>query len=151
MRCDTRDKSSMLALATLIACVACAPNSVIAQTSSNGCRSADTVEVPRRLDHFRTLVSSTAVDRDTVRKALGIVAANASKVNLVTTRTTCVSLITAMNTKRAEPNTVRQVWAFTLGAGDYAVEDPGIQHDGEWMPVYIFDKSFKFKNILYAW
>lgn len=138
-------------LCTVMACAACAANGLAAQTGTNGCRPADAVEVPRRLDHIRTLVSSPAADRDTVRKALGIVSANASKVNLVTTRNTCVSLISALNGKRAELNAVRQVWAFTLGGGDYAVEDPAIQHDGEWMPVYIFDKTFKFKNILYAW
>jgi hypothetical protein len=41
-----------------------------------------------------------------------------------------------------DPTTValiRQVWAFTLSAGDYAVEDPAIVPGGEWMPVYIFD------------
>jgi hypothetical protein len=131
-------------------CAACAPNALTAQ-STNGCRAADTVEVPRRLDYFRTLVNSSDPDRDTVRKSLGIVSAPTSKVNLVTTRTTCVNLITALNTKRSEPNAIRQIWAFTLGGGDYAVEDPAIAPAGEFMPVYIFDKTFKFKNILAPW
>jgi hypothetical protein len=129
----------------------CASNGLAAQSASNGCRSADAVEVPRRLDYFRTLVSSTAADRDTVRTKLGLVKATASKVKLVTTRSTCLSLISAINTKRAEPTVVRQVWAFTLGGGDYAVEDPAIVPRGEFMPVYIFDKQFKFKNLLYPW
>jgi hypothetical protein len=138
-------------IAVHLSLYACAPNSVLAQTGANGCRSADTVEVPRRLDYFKTLVSSTEADRDTVRTKLGLVKATASKVTLVTSRNTCTSLITALNTKRAEPTTVRQIWAFTLGGGDYAVEDPAIVPQGEFMPVYIFDKGFKFKSLLYPW
>jgi hypothetical protein len=109
------------------------------------------VEVPRRLDYFRTLVSSTEADRDTVRTKLELIKANASQVSYVTTRTTCLSLISALNTKLAEPNVVRQIWAFTLGGGGYAVEDPALVPGGEFTPVYIFDQQFKFKNLLYPW
>jgi hypothetical protein len=62
-----------------------------------------------------------------------------------------VNAATALNAKRNEPNQVRQVWVFTLGGGDYAVEDRAIVTNGEWMPVYIFDRHFNFKNILYGW
>jgi len=142
---------SLLAVAATYLLCACAPNGLAAQSSTSGCRAADTVEVPRRLDYFRTLVSSSDAERDTVRTALGLVRANASKVDLVTSRTTCVKLISGLNTKRAEPNAVRQVWAFTLGGGDYAVEDGAIVSSGEFVPVYIFDKNFQFKNLLYPW
>jgi hypothetical protein len=47
---------------------------------------------------------------DSVRVKLGIPMASASKVSLVTSRTTCVNAVSALNTKRNEPNKVRQVW-----------------------------------------
>jgi hypothetical protein len=129
---------------------ACAPNPLVAQGSS-GCLPADTVFIPMRLEYFRNLVSSTAPSDSTVRTRLGIPKAASSKVSLVTSRNTCVSAVNALNTKRNEPNAVRLVWVFALGAGDYAVEDPQINNPGEWRPVYIYDRRFTFRNILYGW
>jgi hypothetical protein len=135
---------------TLLLLAACAPNGLVAQSSSV-CLPADTVFIPMRLEYFRKLVSSTSPSDSTVRAKLGVAKAAPSKVSLVTSRTTCVNAVAALNTKRNEPNTVRQVWVFTLGGGDYAVEDRGIETGGEWMPVYIFDRHFNFKNIVTGW
>lgn len=148
--CHRAAGQGLVAAVNLLFSAACAANGLAAQSTS-GCRPAESVEVPRRLEYFRTLVSSSDSDRVAVRTSLGIPSASASKVNLVTSRTTCLNLITALNSKRGEPNTVRQVWAFTLGGGDYAVEDPAIVPGGEFMPVYIFDRKLKFKNILAPW
>jgi len=137
--------------ATFLFAGACASNSLAAQNSS-GCLPADTVFVPMHLTYLRSLVSSTDPSDDSVRVKLGIPKANPSKVSLVTSRTTCVKAVSTLNAKRNEPNAVRQVWVFALGGGDYAVEDPAINPaPGEWMPVYILDRHFSFKNILYGW
>ena len=131
--------------------VALAPNGLVAQSSS-GCLPADTIFVPWRLDYFKKLVSSKEPTDSTVRAQLGISLASASKVSLVTAAQTCVSAISAINARLNEPNAVRQVWVFTLGGGDYAVEDPALDKEGsEWMPVFILDRRFNFKGILSGW
>jgi hypothetical protein len=132
-------------------CAACAANSLLAQGASSGCRPADANQTPQRLDYFRELVSSSNGDRQRVRTAAGLATASASKVALVTSNSTCLSAVSALNAKRNEPNTARQVWVVSLGGGDYAVEDPSIVPGGEFVPVYIFDRKFQFKAILYPW
>jgi hypothetical protein len=73
-------------------------------------------------------------------------------VRLVTSRTTCVNAVSALNTKLNEPNAARQVWVFALGRGDYAVQDPAIDKKGaEWTPMFIIDRRFSFKNTLLGW
>lgn len=144
-------RSWILAVTTVLPSVACAPNGLAAQSTS-GCLPADTTFVPMHLNYFRNLVSSIAPSDTTTRAKLGIPKASASKVSLVTSRTTCVNAIAALNAKLNEPNIVRQVWVFALGAGDYAVEDPAIDKKGaEWMPVFIFDRRFNFKSSLVGW
>jgi hypothetical protein len=47
-----------------------------------------------------------------------------------------------------EPNTVRQVWVYTLG-NDFAVEDPTLAvPPGEYRPIYFFNGSFVYKRTL---
>ena len=50
-------RSSIAAATILLFSVACAPNGLVAQSSS-GCLPADTIFVPWRLDYFKKLVSS---------------------------------------------------------------------------------------------
>lgn len=142
---------SIFAATIMLLSTACAPNGLVAQSTS-GCLPADTTFVPMHLDYFRKLVSSIAPNDTTTRARLGIPKASASKVSLVTSRTTCVNAISALNAKLNEPNGVRQVWVFTLGGGDYAVLDPAIEKkDTEWEPAFIFDRLFNFKSSLIGW
>ena len=144
-------RSYILPATIVLLAAACAPTGLVAEGSS-GCLPADTTFVPMHLDYFRNLVSSLAPSDTAARAKLGIPKANASKVTLVTSRTTCVNAVSALNAKLNEPNAVRQVWVFALGAGDYAVEDPAIDKQGaEWMPVFIFDRRFSFKSSLVGW
>ena len=142
---------SIAAATILLFSVACAPNALVPQSSS-GCLPADTIFAQWRLDYFKKLVSSKEPTDSTVRAQLGISLASASKVSLVTAAKTCVSAVSAINARLNEPNAVRQVWVFTLGGGDYAVEDRAIDKKGaEWMPVFILDRRFNFKGILSGW
>jgi hypothetical protein len=122
-----------------------APASVVAQSS--GCRPADTMTVPKRLAYFRSLLTTTNPARIAVRDSLGLSAASASKINLVTKASTCVSAVNALNAQRQETGKVRQVWVYTLG-NNYAVEDPADQDPDQYTLIYLFSNTHVYKRTL---
>ena len=144
--CSTRlGPGALVVLAVMLG--ACAPLPANAQSGS-GCRAADTVVVPEHLTYFKDLLSTNDPARAAVRDSLGLAKTAVSKISLVTTTATCTSAVTALNTRRGEPNTVRQVWVYKLG-NDFAVEDPALTVPAsEYRPIYLFSGSFVYKRTL---
>lgn len=131
----------------LVACLsitACAAG--LSAQGASGCRAADQVRSPARLTFLKELVSSSDSDYVSTRQDLGIAKMNASKVTLVTRQQDCQSAITALNTLRQEPATVRQVWLYALGTAGYALDDPGLDAGFADRPMYFFDRSFAYKS-----
>jgi hypothetical protein len=106
------------------------------------------VRSPARLTFLKELVSSSDSDYVSTRQDLGIVKMNASKVTLVTRQQDCQSAVTALNTVRQEPATVRQVWLYALGTAGYAVDDPGLDAGFADRLVYFFDRTFGYKSTI---
>jgi hypothetical protein len=124
----------------------CAP-ALAAQGTSSGCRpaSADQVRTSRRLSYLKDLVSSSNPNHVQSRQALGIPSMSAAKVKLVTRTQDCQSAVTAMNTYREEPGTVRQVWVYALGSAGYAVDDPTLDRLGEDRTLDFFAPNWGYK------
>jgi hypothetical protein len=103
---------------------ACGAN-VAAQSMASGCRPDDGDRAPQRIAWLKLLVSSSDTAWVSTRAALSVSSGAANKVALVTKTSTCQAATTALNQVRQEPNTVRQVWVYSLPNG-YAVDDPGL-------------------------
>lgn len=125
---------------------ACATG-IAAQAATSGCRaaSADQVRTSRRLSYLKDLVSSSDPDHVQSRQTLGIPSMSSAKVKLVTRQQDCLAAVTAMNTYREEPGTVRQVWVYALGTAGYAVDDPVLDRLGQHRTLDFFGPSWIYK------
>ena len=133
----------------LVACLlilGCAP--ALSAQGTSGCRASDTERSPARLAFLKELVSSADSDHVGTRQDLGIAKMNACKVTLVTRQQDCQSAVTALNTVRQEPGTVRQVWLYALGTAGYAVDDPTLDVGFADRVLYFFDRSFGYKSTI---
>ena len=140
----TGTRAAMMLLASVWT-AGCAP-ALVAQGTS-GCRSAsaDQVRTSRRLSYLKDLVSSSNPNHVQSRQALGIPSMAAAKVKLVTRQQDCQAAVTAMNTYREEPGTVRQVWVYALGTAGYAVDDPALDVPSEDRTLDFFGANWSYK------
>jgi hypothetical protein len=135
-----------VSLGVCLPLIACAPG--LSAQGSSGCRAEDQLRSLARLTFLKELASSSDSDYVSTRHDLGIPRMEASKVTLVTRRRDCQSAVTALNTVRQEPGTIRQVWLYALGKAGYAVDDPGLDRPYAARVMHFFDKTFKYKSTL---
>jgi hypothetical protein len=137
---------SSLAISVLLTPLwACAP-ALSAQSNTSGCLSSDQTRVPARLTFLKELVTSSDSDYVSTRQDLGLATMNASKVVLVTKQRDCQNAVTALNSVRQEPGTVRHIWLYTLGTSGYVVDDHGLDAVVADRVLYFFDPKFVYKR-----
>lgn len=124
----------------------CAP--AIAQPTAV-CRPADIDVVPARLDYFRRVLSDTTTEHAAAfaatREAFELSPAASSSVRLVADESLCRAALAALNRVREEPGTHRRLWVYSLGPA-FAVEDPDLDiPPGDYRPLYLFDRSWRYK------
>lgn len=131
-------------LLTSLLISACGPT-FAARSTSSACRPPDDLRTAARLTFLKELVSSSDPDHVASRQDLGITRMSPNKVELVTRQQDCQRAITAMNTVRQEPGTVRQVWLYALGTTGYAIDDPELDVGFADRILIFFGPSFIYK------
>lgn len=126
----------------------CAP-ATHAPPTYTGCNATEPDRVEDRLMYFRELVSSDDTGRAAMRRALGVPAAEASQVTLITRRSVCLAVIEALNAHLNEPGRSRNAWVYSLGSA-YAVEDPGKDQRGMDIGIFLFDDRFNYLDTIHG-